>query len=245
MPQIRATAPSSTVPARDRVDIRPTAALLGEHVARYGVDATCQRFRLCRRRLGAIVALRTTRGQHAHFLDRGCVEDIITHGPDTFGALHVPLPGVLQARLGDLLVELGPERLATKLGIDLPRGARFVQQITLGRAGNGARVTHVCASVAEQAGIDPASLEDTAIERGWCPTCTSHVLVAGDHRCPWCDSAVALDERATVVLEEPATVPFGAPAIVPHRHVHRPPPVGTTRAFAQRAATADEQTVRP
>lgn len=192
-----APAPASTAPARDRVDIRPTAALLRTHVERYGVDVTCQRFRLCRRRLGAIVALRTTRGQHAHFLDRGCVEDIITHGPETFGVLHVPLPGILQDRLGDLLLELGPEGLARQLEIELPRAERFVQQITFGRAGNGARVTHVCASVAVHAGLDPLALEDLAIERGWCSTCSEHVLVAGDRRCPWCDTGVALDERVT------------------------------------------------
>lgn len=241
MPQARATAPSSTVPARDRVDIRPTAVLLGEHVARYGVDATCQRFRLCRRRLGAIVALRTTRGQHAHFLDRGCVEDIITHGPDTFGALHVPLPGTLQTRLGDLLVELGPERLAQVLGIDLPRGPRFVQQITLGRAGNGARVTHVCASVAENAGIDPAALEDTAIERGWCTTCTSHVLVGGDHRCPWCDTRVVLDERATVMIDDHLSGGTVARPIEPPHHVHHPPvvlPLPATAYAPQQTAPA-------
>ncbi|WP_022926969.1 hypothetical protein [Patulibacter americanus] len=203
------TAPSATAPARDRVDIRPTAALLRDSVERHGVDVTCSRFRLCRRRLGAIVAMRTTRGQHAHFLDRGCVEDMITHGPETFGVLHVPLAGTLQARLGDLLLERGAETLARDLQVDLPRGARFVEQITMGRAGNGARVTHVCASIAEHAGIDPSSLEDFAIERGWCGTCTEHVLVAGDRRCPWCDAAVALDERvssAVIAAHAPARI---------------------------------------
>jgi hypothetical protein len=95
-------------------------------------------------------------------------------------------------------VERGPEALARDLRIDLPRGARFVEQITMGRAGNGARVTHVCASIAEHAGIDPTSLEDHAIERGWCPACTEHVLVAGDRRCPWCDTGVELDDRVAV-----------------------------------------------
>ncbi|MDO9407088.1 hypothetical protein [Patulibacter sp.] len=189
--------PSVTAPARDRVDIRPTALLLRAAVERHGVDATCSRFRLCRRRLGAVVAMRTTRGQHAHFLERGSVEDIVTHGPETFAVLHVPLAGTLQARLGDLLVERGPDALARDLGIDLPRAPRFVEQITMGRAGNGARVTHVCATIAEAVGIDPADLEDHAIERGWCSCCTEHVLVAGDRRCPWCDTAVILDERET------------------------------------------------
>lgn len=201
------SAPPATAPARDRVDIRPTALLLRASVERHGVDATCSRFRLCRRRLGAVVAMRTTRGQHAHFLERGSVEDIVTHGPETFAVLHVPLAGTLQARLGDLLLERGPEALAVDLGIDLPRGARFVEQITMGRAGNGARVTHVCATIAERAGIDPASLEDHAIERGWCPACTEHVLVAGDRRCPWCDTGVALDARETA-----DGLPYPAPA---------------------------------
>lgn len=187
--------PSATAPARDRVDIRPTALLLRSSVDRHGVDATCTRFRLCRRRLGAVVAMRTTRGQHAHFLERGSVEDIVTHGPETFAVLHVPLAGVLQARLGDLLVDLGPEATAAELGIELPRASRFVEQLALGRAGNGARVTHVCATIAERVGIDPGSLEDHAIERGWCASCDEHVLVAGDRHCPWCDTAVSLDER--------------------------------------------------
>lgn len=189
--------PAVTTPARDRVDIRPTALLLRASVDRHGVDATCTRFRLCRRRLGAVVAMRTTRGQHAHFLERGSVEDIVTHGPETFAVLHVPLAGVLQSRLGDMLLELGPDALAVELGIELPRAARFVEQVTTGRAGNGARVTHVCATIAERAGIDPAALEDHAIERGWCSSCAEHVLVAGDRHCPWCDTAVALDERET------------------------------------------------
>ncbi|MGE4427059.1 MAG: hypothetical protein AB7G37_11460 [Solirubrobacteraceae bacterium] len=204
-------APAATAPARDRVDIRPTATLLRDHATRYGVDATCRRYQLCRRRLGAIASLRTTRGQHAHFLDRGCVEDIVTHGPECFAAMHVPLAGPLQERLAALLVEQGPERLASTLGIDLPRGARFVEQITLGRAGNGARVTHVCASIAERSGIDAASLEDHAIERSWCPTCTEQVLVAGDRRCPWCDSAVVLPDRACDVT----TGALGAVAVAP------------------------------
>jgi len=177
--------------------------LLRDHASRYGVDATCRRYRLCRRRLGAISSLRTTRGQHAHFLDRGCVEDVVTHGPESFGAMHVPLAGPLQERLAILMVDLGPERMAAELGIDLPRGPRFVEQITRGRAGNGARVTHVCATVAERAGIDVESLEDHAIERSWCPTCTEQVLVAGDRRCPWCDTAVVLHARAGDVAPDP------------------------------------------
>lgn len=216
--------PSVTAPARDRVDIRPTARLLRSSVDRHGVDATCSRFRLCRRRLGAVVAMRTTRGQHAHFLERGSVEDIVTHGPETFAVLHVPLAGTLQARLGDLLLEIGPEALARELGIELPRGPRFVEQITMGRAGNGARVTHVCASIAERAGIDPAGLEDHAIERGWCTTCTEHVLVAGDRRCPWCDTGVTLDARETADgLQVPAS-PVRPPRPVDAR--------GTRRALA-------------
>ena len=196
MSTARPAAPALSAPGRDRVDIRPTAALLADQVERHGVDATCRRFRLCRRRLGAIVALRTTRGQHAHFLERGCVEDIVTHGADTFNALHVPLGGALQERLSELLDALGPERLARELDVALPRAALFVRQLALGRAGNGARVSHVCRSIAVRAGVDPASLEELAVERGWCPSCDSHVLVADDHRCPWCDSRVALDDHA-------------------------------------------------
>jgi hypothetical protein len=206
------SAPASTAPARDRVDIRPTALLLRGAVQRHGVDATCSRFRLCRRRLGAVVAMRTTRGQHAHILERASVEDIVTHGPETFAVLHVPLAGVLQARLGDLLDEHGPERLAAELGIHLPRGARFVEQIATGRAGNGARVTHVCATIAERAGIDPSCLEDHAVERGWCPDCAEHVLVAGDHHCPWCDTDVVLDEDETSD-DRTLVLPGGAPAV--------------------------------
>jgi hypothetical protein len=205
------SAPSATAPARDRVDIRPTALLLRSAVERHGVDATCTRFRLCRRRLGAVVAMRTTRGQHAHFLERGSVEDIVTHGPETFAVLHVPLAGTLQARLADLLLERGPDALARDLGIDLPRAPRFVEQITMARAGNGARVTHVCTSIAERAGIDPATLEDHAIERGWCPACTDHVLVAGDRRCPWCDTGVLLEERETA--DGRPVAPDGASAL--------------------------------
>ncbi|MGX6449608.1 hypothetical protein ACVU7I_16325, partial [Patulibacter sp. S7RM1-6] len=111
----------------ERVDIRPTAALLRQTVERAGIDATCARFRLCRRRLGAIVALRTTRGTHAHFLDRGCVEDILTHGPEAFDALHVPLAGPLQARLGELLRAEGGTALAVRLGVELPRAERFAE----------------------------------------------------------------------------------------------------------------------
>jgi hypothetical protein len=188
MSHAAALAPASS--ARDRVDIRPTAALLAEHAHRHGVDATCQRFRLCRRRLGAIVSLRTTRGQHAHFLDRGCVEDIVTHAADTFSALHVPLAGALQERLLELLDDEGPDRLAERLGVQLPRAATFVEQIALARAGTGAQVTHVCASVAAGAGIDADELERLAVERAWCPSCDEHVLVAGDGCCPWCDGAV-------------------------------------------------------
>jgi hypothetical protein len=187
--------PTAAASARDRVDIRPTALLLRSSVERHGVEATCTRFRLCRRRLGAVVAMRTTRGQHAHFLERGSVEDIVTHGPETFAVLHVPLAGVLQSRLSDMLLVLGPDAMAAELGVELPRAARFVEQVTLGRAGNGARVTHVCATIAERAGIDAGSLEDHAIERGFCPSCDEHVLVAGDRHCPWCDTPVALDER--------------------------------------------------
>lgn len=214
--------PSVTAPARDRVDIRPTARLLRSSVDRHGVDATCSRFRLCRRRLGAVVAMRTTRGQHAHFLERGSVEDIVTHGPETFAVLHVPLAGTLQARLGDLLLEVGPDAMARELGIELPRGPRFVEQITMGRAGNGARVTHVCASIAERVGIDPASLEDHAIERGWCASCAEHVLVAGDRRCPWCDTGVTLDARETADGRPfPAPGPAAAPRLVDERGADR------------------------
>lgn len=188
--------PAPGASSRDRVDIRPTAMLLRESVERYGADLTCQRFGLCRRRLGAIVTLRTTRGKHAHFLERGCVEDIMTHSSDTFGVMHVPLAGRLQDRLADLMLQIGPSGLAELLEIDLPRDEQFVRQIVRGRAGNGARITHVCASIAQRSGIDPQTLEDFAIERGWCPTCSEQVLVAGDRRCPWCDTGVSLTDRA-------------------------------------------------
>lgn len=179
----------------ERVDIRPTAELLRVSVERAGIDATCARFRLCRRRLGAIVALRTTRGTHAHFLDRGCVEDILTHGPEAFDALHVPLAGPLQARLEDLLRAEGADALAARLGVTLPRAGRFVEQLVHGRAGNGASVTHVCASVAERAGLDPAALRDHVVERAWCACCDAEVLAGGDGTCPWCDAPVGRPPR--------------------------------------------------
>ncbi|WP_210495770.1 hypothetical protein [Patulibacter sp. SYSU D01012] len=179
----------------ERVDIRPTAELLRVSVERAGIDATCARFRLCRRRLGAIVALRTTRGTHAHFLDRRCVEDILTHGPEAFDALHVPLDGTLQARLTELLQAEGADALAARLGVTLPRAGRFVEQLVLGRAGNGATVTHVCSTIAVGAGIDPATLRDHVVERGWCARCEAEVLAGADGACPWCDAPVGLPPR--------------------------------------------------